>query len=280
MVLLHLAAEPRDARRTVVAAAHDQPSARRERGDRGDHGGSEPHGRSLAWTTPGTAGSRRPTRPTSPAVLTVTPSRYRHLTVVGPVAPPRSVSRSREGSCSLPSRPPPCSAPPAIPVTRRGPRRHGPARLTASSAMPDAACRESRDRVRAAVMSSGSRLAARSASRSTSPRPGRARSAPASTWPSPSACSCASEQLPPERSPGSGSSASSASTARCGGSRAWRRWSPCSATSIAVVPGGVGAPRPLVAAHGEVRVASTLAEVARRARRRSSRGRTSPTPRG
>ena len=62
--------------------------------------------------------------------------------------------------------------------------------------LPDASCREARDRVRAALLSNGLQVAARSGSRSTWPHRRCARSAPGSTWPSPWRC-----WWPPARSP-------------------------------------------------------------------------------
>ena len=129
-----------------------------------------------------------------------------------------------------------------------------------SSACPTPACRESRDRVPAAVMSAGHDVADEARSPSTWRRRASARSVPGSTWRSPSACSSPPSSSRPTAPAGSGSSASSASTARCGGCRAWRRWSRVLGDVDAVVP-AVSAAEAHVAARQAVHVATTLDEV-------------------
>ena len=90
--------------------------------------------------------------------------------------------------------------------------------------LPDMSIRESSDRARAAVLSSG--FPGRSTgSRSTSRRRATARPGPGSTWPSPSGCSPPARSSRPRRSRGSRSSANSASTDRCARSTVSRRWS-------------------------------------------------------
>ena len=94
--------------------------------------------------------------------------------------------------------------------------------------MPDAACREARDRARAAVMSAGFDVA----EQVHHGQPGAVRHAqgraPGSTWPWPSACSSPTSSSRPGPPTNWRSSASSGSTARSGAFPAWRRWSPCS----------------------------------------------------
>ena len=82
--------------------------------------------------------------------------------------------------------------------------------------LPDASCREARDRVRAAVLSSGLRSPAAGHGEPGPDRRPQVRE-PVSTWPSPSACWWPPSRSRPERSPArSGSSASSGSTAPSG----------------------------------------------------------------
>ena len=141
--------------------------------------------------------------------------------------------------------------------------------------MPDAACRESRDRVRAAVHEQRARLAAEGHHRQ--PRAVRVarRPVPVSTWRSPSACSWRQGSWRRRPSPATGSSASSVSTARCGGSRGRRRWSPCWATSSPSSP-SAAAPRPASRRPARCAWRRRWPRSSPRSRR-TSRGRTSPT---
>ena len=115
---------------------------------------------------------------------------------------------------------------------RRGPRVGTACPASRVVGLPDAACREARDRVRAALLSSGAQLAAAAGSRSTWRPAACARSAPGSTWPSPSACSWPTSRCRPTVvAEHSASSASSASTARSARSRARCRSSTRSTSS-------------------------------------------------
>ncbi len=133
--------------------------------------------------------------------------------------------------------------------------------------MPDPACRESRDRVRAAVLSSGDRVAeqvdhgqpraGRAAQVRRRARPRHRRRRARRRRPAPAGVGRRARV----------SSASSVSTARSGGCRAWRRWSPCSATSTSSCPIGSSAEAHVAAERrGASRVDARGG--ARRARRR------------
>ena len=255
-MLLDLAAEPRRARRPVVAAAHEQAGATA----------------ASAATEAITGGASRtagvwhgPTsdRPAAPAAArpssTVTPSRYRHPHVVGPVAPPRSASRSREGTvlASIPS----ASLLGATGIPVRVEVHIGKGlpgfRIVGQ---PDPTCRESRDRVRAAVMSAGHEWPTKCITVNLAPSGPRKIGAGLDLAIAVGVHHRQRAAAARHASTGSGSSASSGSTARCGGSRAWRRWWPCSATSTPSCRRR-RPPRPSWRRNAAVRVASTLAEV-------------------
>ena len=134
--------------------------------------------------------------------------------------------------------------------------------------LPDTACRESRDRVRAAVLSSELTWPSHSITVNLAPS-GRRKTGAGLDLAIALGVLVASEQIPPRRSPGTGSSASSGSTARCAVSPAWPRWSPCSTTSVAVVPAGVQRRGPRRRAGG-VRVAVDAGRGRCRASRRAT----------
>ncbi len=155
---------PRSRRRTarrrrpivVVTARHDR------RAD--DQQGRDPGGVHASPALAGTVRHQqsmpaRPGDPTSPSNSGV-PLAYRrsHEPVVRPLSslpdPSNSILSISEASCSRPFHPPSCSVPAAIGSPSRCTSPRGSPAST-SSVLPDESIRESRDRVRAAVMSAG-----------------------------------------------------------------------------------------------------------------------------
>ena len=168
---------------------------------------------------------------TPPGTLTTTPSWDRSAAV-----PPPIHIESREGHRARrhPVRHPARRQRPSPSASRSTSARACPA--TPSSACPTPPCRESRDRVRAAVMSTGELEWPNKRITVNLAPSGTRKSGAGLDLAIAVGVLVADEQLGPAWSTGSASSASSASTARCGGSRGWRRWSPCWRTSSPSCP--------------------------------------------